>query len=208
MSDAEAAFEEGFTGKSMPAPSLEDADIEAARQKAGEKYPALAPHLAEAVVQKGDPNVYYKTGGHLEFYSPWESENPNPGKVTLEIYNHGLKGAALEDAIAGDMLHHLGSVNPETGEPVDAKWRAMRDEVIAARSPQSKAMDERAYANAVTSGDTRDLNTWMDYSRADAHVRGYITPDKENNWRDAYTPEQKAKLEEMKAHLATRGTVQ
>lgn len=206
MSDTsvvEDRFEQGFRGDPVPdqAEQRGAAELEAAKAAVAARYPALAPHLADAKVQWGDPSIYEKTGGHLEFYPPWESENPNPGKVTLELYDRSLKGKALEDAIAGDMLHHLAAVNPETQQPVDAKWRGMRDEVIAGRDAASKAMDERAYAAATKGGDTRDFDQWMDNSRADAHVRGYLTPDKDDNWRNAYTPQQKATLDQMRNYL-------
>lgn len=169
-------------------------------QNVAKRYPTLAPYLSDARVQWGDPEEFKKNGGHLEFFPPWEQYNPNPGKVTLELYDRDMKGRALEDAIAGDMLHHLGSVDPN-GREIDPAWRYMRDKVIAGRSPEAVEMDKRAYAEAMKNGEQRPFDQWMDQSRADAYVRGYITPDAADNWKDAYTPQQRATLEAMKAHL-------
>lgn len=205
MSDtAHAAdFTEGFTGErpaaAAPAPAPE-ASFAPIVERISQKYPALAPHIAQAKIQWGDPQQFERNGGHIEFFPPWELHNPNPGEVTLEIYNRGLTGQRLEDAIAGDMLHYLSSVSPE-GKAVDPQWRQLRDQVIAARDPEAIEIDRRAYARAQQQGDTRSFEEWMDISRADAYVRGYITPDERNEWAGAYNPEQQRVLDAMLGHL-------
>ena len=206
---ADNAFEEGFTGKISappPRPAAPAADepenLEPVKARIAEKYPALRPYVVEARLQWGD-KANNKGGGALEFFPQWELNNPNPGAITIEVYDRKLKGKWLEDAIAGEMLHQLSSVDPRTNEPVDRTWRDMRDKLMAARDSGSIAIDNQAYAGAVARGEARTFDQWMDDSRADAHVRGYITPDERNEWRNAYTPLQREVLEEMKRYLGT-----
>lgn len=41
----------------------------------------------------------------------------------------------------------------------------------------------------------------MEPFRQDEFLMGYLTPDKADNWRNVYTPEQRQKLESMRAYL-------
>lgn len=172
-------------------------------QSIGEKYKALAPHVSNFQVQWGAQDGSIVPGGHLEFYPPWESENPNPGKPTLELYDREMKGPALESAVVGDMLHYLGAVDPASGKAVDPNWRALRSQLIAARDPDSQKMDANAYKEDRAQGETRSFEDWMNESRADAYVRGYLTPDKANEWADVYSPQQKEILKRMKGYLTS-----
>jgi hypothetical protein len=174
-------------------------------QNLAEKYPALSPHVSNFQVQWGDPKQYQTSGRHLEFYPPWESENPNPGKATLELYNTGMKGGALESAVLGDMLHYLGATNPETGKQIDPTWRRLRDKLMTIRGAKNLEMDRREYEEAKKEGESRSFEDWMNESRADAYVRGYLTPDEADEWRknSVYTPEMEKTLETMKSYLSS-----
>lgn len=77
------------------------------------RFPALGPHIDNTVAQWGDkPPV---PGAQMETFPPWETDNPNPGKITLEYYNKKLAGPDLEDSAAADLLHIAGAKHPATG---------------------------------------------------------------------------------------------
>ena len=48
------------------------------------QFPRLAPYLSNVNIQQGQKAAGDDRG--LEFYPPWESRNPNPGKITLELF--------------------------------------------------------------------------------------------------------------------------
>ena len=155
-------------------------------------YPALAPY--EFVIQRG-------TGeGHLEFYPAWEKHNPNPGRHTIEVRNPNLKGQALKDAIAGDMLHLLGSVDPRSGRAISPEFARLKQQFKATLTPQQLEVDKRVHAQ---SGDPRPFDQWFDVSRLDAYLRGYLFPDEADEWRrqGVYTPEQQKILQQLQQHL-------
>ena len=147
----------------------------------GEAYPALKPYLDRVIVSQGktragDPR-------QLEFYPPWERDNPHPGWITLELFNQALKGNSLRDALAGDLLHYLGGTDPRTDKPVDPAYYALKQAVTKARTPQQIALDQRLYGEARRGGDKRTLEDWLNESRIDAYIRGFVTPDAQDEWR-------------------------
>lgn len=138
-------------------------------------FPRLSPHLKNVMIRQG------KKGPNddrvLEFYPPWESRNPSPGKITLELYDK-MEGPALTNALGGDLLHYLGGIDPKTSKPIDPEYFKMKRAVIAARTPGQIAMDQRVYQEAVKNeGEKRSIDDWMQQSRADAYIRGYVTPE-------------------------------
>lgn len=165
-----------------------------------QQYPLLGPHLSNAVVQWGPPQ---SDGRQLEFYPPWESDNPNPGKTTLELYNRSLQGQGLQNAVAGDMLHLVGSIDPRTGQPVDPTYYGMKQSFAGMLTPQQQAVDQRAYQQEAPmyGGNLPPFGDWMQRNRLDAYIRGYITPDAADNWRDVYNTQQLNQLEAMRAYL-------
>lgn len=170
----------------------------------GKQYPALLPYLGNVRVQYGTASSP-TDDRQLEFYPPWESNNPNPGAVTLELFKRDLQGPALQSAIAGDMLHLLGSTDPRTGQAIDPRWLAFKQQLIAARSPQHQQMDQGAYEDDKKQGEAGSFDDWMMRNRADAYIRGYITPDVTDEWRKqgVYTPELSKVLDGMKGYLTT-----
>lgn len=183
----------------------EKSDFSSIAQNIGGKYKALAPHVEQFTVGYGDPakNV---GGGAIEFYPPWESENPYPGKPSLMIFDKNVKGDALQNMIAADMLHYLAAVNPETNKPVDPRWRQFRERLMTIRGPKNLQMDRRAYEEAKKSDkESRSFADWLDTSRADAYVRGYLLPDERDEWRKggAYTPGMESVLKQMQQYLET-----
>lgn len=161
----------------------------------GQQYPALAPYAQQWRVQSGVPaHPSYQS----ETYPPWERDNPNPGTWTTEAYSRefGVPG------LTGEMLHALGAVDPRTQSPVDPQWLALKNQLIGQRTPRHEEIDRRAYQ---AEGDRRGFDDWMQQSRADAYVRGYLTPDAADNWRrgGVYTPPMARTLDQMQQYLQT-----
>jgi hypothetical protein len=172
--------------------------------KVGSRWPAIQPHLNTFVVKHGDQKNNIG-GGYLEFYPPWELHNPHPGKSTIEIFDKSLTGKGLEDAVAGDMLHLLGAKDPRTERPVDPNFYEMKQRLLSTLTPEQLAVDQRAFQQdkARNPNDERTFGEWMETSRGDAYIRGWITPDANDEWRKqgVYTPEQQTILEEMRGYL-------
>ena len=149
------------------------------------QFPRLKQYLSDVKVQKGkkkDPN----DDRGLEFYPPWESENPNPGKITLELYDQ-MQGPTLTNALGGDLLHYVGGVNPQTGQPIDPKYFQMKQAVLNARTPKQDALDRREYEGArKNEGETRSYSDWLQQSRIDAYIRGYVTPELGGKYPDEW----------------------
>lgn len=173
-----------------------------------QSYPALAPYLNKLAIQRGTPSGP-DDDRQLEFYQPWETENPNPGKITTELYNKDLKGQDLQETIAGDMLHHLGSVDPTTGQPVDPKWMAMKQQLIAARGVPQTLMDAEAYQQEKSnpSYETAPYDQWMQNNRSDAYIRGAVFPKQNPEWQQdgIYSPAMQAVAGQMRDYLTQRG---
>lgn len=129
-----------------------------------------------------------RSEGYLEFFPPDELFNPEPGKPVIEVYDTG--GHDLETMMLGDMLHYLPAIDP--------KFAEYRDRFRESITPEQEAVDRRAYERM---GDKRPYDKWFDVSRLDAYLRGFLAPDKNNEWADAYTPEQRELLGEMERHL-------
>lgn len=182
-------------------PGAGEKEIPAAVEAAKKEWPVLAPHLDNFKIQFGDTAAGDQR--QLEYYPPWETDNPNPGKSTIEIYRKDMSPDELKSAIAGDALHHLGSVDPRTNSPVDPKFMALKVELGDSLTPKQLAIDRKVYAEE-GNGDGRSFDDWMHESRLDAYIRGYLTPDKVDEWRkqNTYTPEQKATLNKMQAYLS------
>ena len=49
----------------------------------------------------------------VEFFPPWESQNPNPGKLTVQPYRKELaSGEGLTNTVSGELLHYIGGETP------------------------------------------------------------------------------------------------
>jgi hypothetical protein len=166
-------------------------ELDQARRNVLERFPLLNGHdwsIVDSRSTKPDDER------QLEFYSPDEPDSPTPGRPTLEIFNPNLRGEALEHAIYGDMLHHLPTV--------DRTWSAMRDKLRQSLTPDQQAMDRRAYErDQRTYGEDRPYDEWHNASRLDAYIRGRLSPDANDDWRDVYTPDQHNLLNQMEDHL-------
>lgn len=169
------------------------------------QYPGLAKYTKNLVIQRGittDPN----DDRQLEFYQPWDSDNPNPGKLTSELYNRNLKGQDLTETVAGDMLHHLGATDPTTGQPVDPKWMGLKQQLISAMGPDQDDMNREAYQQEKSNPayETGSYDQWMQNNRADAFIRGALFPNQNPEWQQPgiYTPEMQRATSAMRDYLA------
>lgn len=156
------------------------------------KYPALAKHQQDYAVFQGRP----MTPGdprQLESYPPEESWNPIPGKATTELYNTAAPPAEQQQMVAGDMLHHLPSVDPN--------WAAQKSAVLNSLTPEQASYAQSAYERSKANGDPRSFEQFLDSSWGDEFLMGYITPDAQNDWQNFYTPEQRQQLEAMRMYL-------
>ncbi len=167
------------------------------------KFPALGRYLKDVVIQtgtngKGDDR-------QVETYVPWESENPNKGKITIQPFRPELtSGANLTNTVAGELLHYIGGVNPSTHQPVDPQYQALKQAVLQARTPQQQALDQREYAEQRKQGETRSFNDWLNQSRGDEYIMGYVTPDATDEWRKNgfyNDPAMKTAVENIKNYL-------
>jgi hypothetical protein len=158
-------------------------------RKITNEYPALAGQDWQIVDSRQTaPN----TKRQLEFYPPTERYNPHPFRPTVEIFNPNLRGEYLDRAIMGDMLHYMPEVDP--------KFDSLREAFRQTLEPWQLDIDRDAYQRR-DKNDQRSFEKWFEQSRLDAYLRGYLAPDKDNNWADAYTPRQKEILEMIKGHL-------
>jgi hypothetical protein len=173
-------------------------------QAVGMTYPRLRPYLPNVQVQQGKPSA--GDPRQLEFYPPWESENPNPGKITIELLRKFGQSEAA-NAVGGDLLHYIGAVDPRTNKPIDPQYWKMKQQLMAARTPQQQALDRRIYDGEVQRGEKRSFQDWLEQSRLDAYIRGYITPDKTDEWRKHgfySTDPMRESVEHIKKYLTER----
>ena len=169
------------------------------------KYPAIERHKGALTVRQGPA---MSDGRQLEYYPPWERDNPIPGKATVELYNTKESPEIMQNLVAGDMLHYMGSVDPRNNQTIDPTFRAVKQQFLSTLTPEQVAVDRRAYENEKRfyGNNPPSFEDWMDFNRGDAYLRGYLTPDAQDNWLNVYTPDQKQLLEKLKLYL-TRGSL-
>ena len=168
-------------------------------------YPGLTPHLANATAQWGTPTGP-KDDRQLEYYAPWESNNPNPGKSTVELYNRKLQGQDLTDSVALDMLHYVGGTNPQTNSPVDPRYYALKQQMGQEIGKANRKMDWEAYNQDTHQYGPQPYQDWLDKNRTDAYIRGIVSPRMNPEWQQPgmYTPSMSTIGDQIKAYLAGR----
>jgi hypothetical protein len=179
-------------------------DFSADLDAIGQRYPALQGILKNTIVRQGTPSGP-SDDRQLEFYQPWETDSPNPGKPTVELFKN-MEAGDRQDAIAADLLHHLGAVDPGTGKPVDPTFYGLKQQLGAARSPQHQQIDQQAYARDKSSygEDLGGYGDWDAHSRLDAYVRGGLFPKQNPEWQGGMlTPEMQPIFGKMQDYLAT-----
>jgi len=171
------------------------------------KYKLLAPHMSNAEIVDSSAKAKPGDDRHLEFYPPYESENPRPGKITFELFDK-MTPQQREDAVAADALHHLGGFqDPEGTKPVDPKWLQMKRDLMVMRNEPQRRVDENAFREEGDHGDT--MAAWLQRNRADAYIRAGLFPEQNPDWQrpegdpEGWTPQQKAHFARMGAYLRT-----
>ena len=171
-----------------------------------EEYPRLRSGDYRLVV---DPELMGGQGD-IEFIEAGYSADPKGVPVSLPAINEDNPTIALRSLesnpnlqrrLLGDMLHNL----PET----DEKFSEMKQGFIKSMTPKQIALDKKVYKIATmpkgssehSYGEERSYEDWFDRSRSDAHIRGYIAPDKDDEWKDTYTDEQEIFLINMIMYL-------
>jgi hypothetical protein len=148
-----------------------------------------------------DPTLGNKGSGAVEFLGPLEPLNPTPGKPTIAILDEDKFAANFgeggrEAAILGEKLHYL--------KEIDSKFAGMREQFRKSMTPNQLKVDQRVYDENVASGrENRSFEDWMEASRLDAYIRGYVAPDKNDEWRKqgAYNDSQKKLLNDIKRYV-------
>lgn len=170
----------GLFGGSAP-PPIDLAEV-------AKRYPALAPHLNNTVAQWGEgPGV-------MEFYNPDDQENPNKGKITLQFRDRSIQPDQIPDLAAADMLHYLGSSDPQ--------YQALRSQMLGLRTPQQLYADKENYTRELKQfGNLGSYDDYMNDNRSDAYMRGAVFPNVNPEWSGYLTPEQKALGEKAMQYL-------
>ncbi len=149
-----------------------------------EEYPRLSGYDWQLI--EGDPGNNFG-GGSLEFFHPQEKFNPIPTKPTIALFDKGSSPEETRRMVYGDMMHYLPEVDPE--------FSSLRDDYAGSLTDRQKQIDRMAYQRDVRHSlmqnrRPRSFDDFMDVSRLDAHLRGYLAPDRNNEWAGSYTPEQ------------------
>ncbi len=168
-------------------------------------YPGLAKYTPNTTVQWGQPSGP-QDDRQLEYYPPWESDNPNAGRNTVELYNRNLTGQDLTDSVALDMLHYAGATDPRTGQPVDPKYYALKKAIVDQLDKRKAAWDVADYKDNAKYG---PMPTWQDYlmnNRADAYIRAMVSPRMNPEWNNPalFTPEMQQIGSQIRAYLQSR----
>lgn len=161
-------------------------DLDLAKQRVLQEYPGL---------QKLDFDVIRGQGpGYAEFYPADEKYNPNPGRNTIEIRN--LQGESPERVIAADALHLLSRENDQ--------FRQLKRQFIGTLTPEQMTFARKRFQYDVsTAGEKRQFADWFDQMWSDALIRGYLFPDKADEFRksDTYTLENTKVLDQIRELL-------
>lgn len=177
--------------------------LEAVLQQVFGKYRALDRNKDKfAVRQMPDAG----DGRQLEYYPPQEEWNPFPGKATVELYNSKVPPDVLQNLIAGDMMHYMGG-SDASGQPNDQTFSKLKQQLLTTMTPEQGRINKRAYESEKKFYDTPPpFEDWMQDNRGDAYIRGKLTPDADDNWRNIYTPQQDQILKLIDTYMK-RGSI-
>lgn len=142
------------------------------------QYPKLAvgndPTKTKLLIAPLERIAAAKTAGsgRLEYWPPLEEgttdfKHPAPGNTAIEVYDSKLRDnpELLKQAVFGDLLHGMRN---------DPEFDKYRQEFKGNFTPQSIAMEQRQ--------GNRSIND----SRLDEYIRGYISPDENAEFLNAY----------------------
>lgn len=189
----------------LQAKRTQQAESDRIVQNVAMAYPGLTKHLAKTAVQWGTPSGP-EDDRQLEFYQPWEGDNPNPGKATVELFNRDLKGKQITDSVALDMLHHVGAVDPQTNQPVDPDYYPLKQQMLQQVKAAAHPWDKEAYQDDVKAYGPQSYDDWLAHNRTDAYIRGYISPEMNPEWQQPgiYSPDMVKTGDAIKRYLTAR----
>ena len=135
------------------------------------------------------------SGRKLEYYS--EDDSPTNSRM-VEVFDPSLQGKVLEDAVLGDLLHAAKELSPQ--------FKDLRTMLQRTKTAEQTMHDKQMYDhNRQKYGETRPYAKWMEHSRLDAFIRGYVV----NQWPGySYTPQQKAIMDQMMVVVGSNGRKQ
>lgn len=125
---------------------------------------------------KGQPY----NGRQMEFYPPDETDNPNPGKPTIEDFSGHLNP---KDALGEVFSHYLPKQDPRFG--------AARDRFIQSIDAKQRGMLQGDYQQDIRSGvygtKRPSFDEWLNNQGGDAFFRGYVA---DQYPKEFYRPDQ------------------
>lgn len=147
------------------------------------------------VIDNADPDAA-ASDSFVETYHPQESMNhPTPGSWAVEFRRpHPAGRRALMKA---ELLHIMPHV--------DEKWKEMKQQLFDAMTEEDIQAHYRSYEKMRRErGERRSFRDWMDISRMDQWIGGYLYPEISGEWEDAwFNPQHRKILEKMRSHLPT-----
>jgi len=91
--------------------------------------------------------------------------------------------------LKGELLHFM---------PRNPKFSAARDGFMGSLSQRQLSILRDIYKNHVKRfGEDRGFDKWLEYTGKDMLVRGYLSPDRNDEFRPFYEPQNKPFLEDM-----------
>lgn len=166
-----------------------------------QKYKAIAPYDL-AVVDSRPKGI--SDGRKLEFYPPEEINNPNPGKLTVEVFDPAFKDGDFDRMVAADFLHYLGKKDPKLIE--------LRQQFARSITPEQRQIDQRAYERARAGEwgppEQRPYDEWYEVHRLDQYLGAMMLPEnspERQDWMQGMTPAQQRILADIDRYLRTGG---
>lgn len=145
-----------------------------------------------------------------EVYQPWDKDNPSKGKFTVQLRSERAKGQTgqmLQDSIAAESFHHLGTLKPD-GTPVDPQWWNLKQQFRDTLTPGDLRLARQHWQEEQKSGEKRSFDDFLNQNYLDMFIRGYIFPQSQGQeWvdrRGKWNPQQAVVLEKMKGLLQQR----
>ena len=176
--------------------------------KVASQFPAYVEYLPKVVIHPGTTTE--DDDRQVETYQPWDKRNPRPGSLTIEPYHRELLSPEeLPNTVAGEMLHHIGAMDysSDKATPINPDYYALKQKVKDSRTPTQQALDDRIYEEAKKKyPDMGAKDDWLDESRIDEYIMGYIAPDKTDEWRKNgfyNDPKMKRAVEDVRKYLTT-----
>jgi hypothetical protein len=144
-----------------------------------------------------DPSDANRPLGHrgaLEYYSPNETgpprflgdrtNRPYVGNRTIELFQPlHERDEDVTQAIFGDILHALPDVSPRFA----SLKREFGKTVLSDKNLEEESRRRFRQNSSNNPSDTRTFNEWFETNDLDAYIRGLLSPDKADNWRDVYS---------------------